>query len=144
MPYPEKITDRATEAILRLITSEQCVFHSTRRCLTAEGTHQQPRQKVTAPQTSANTTPRVADVVRGEKGSENRADAAQGSVEYAESSSNAESREKGAAGSLHADTLGDAELAAFMRLTGKGFLLDFLASIKCLLPWTHQQAGSRS
>lgn len=126
MPYPGKITERATDAILRLITSEQCAFHSTRRCLTAESARQQPRQKVAAPQTSANSIPGVADVVRRGEGSEKKSDAAQGSGEHAESSSKAESREKGAAGSLHADTLGDAELAAFMRLTGKGFLLDFL------------------
>ena len=145
MPYPGKITERATDAILQLITSEQCMFHSTHRCLTAEGMRQQPQQKVTAPQTSANSLPRVTDVVRGEEGSEKEADAAQGSGEHAESSSKGESREKGAAGSLHADTLGDAELAAFMRLTGKEILLISLrrSSVYCLGP-TSKRAQDHS
>ncbi len=115
LPYPSVITERATDAILRLITSQDCRFESTRSCLSSGPAHHlQAPQKALAHSASANSTPRETGAFGDQQGSGKVAN-----LEPAASSNKINGEEKRAAGEAHADTLGDAELAAFMRLTGE-------------------------
>lgn len=111
--HPERITEHATDAILKLVTSEACTYGSRSRRFVFEGTREAvehlPMQQDSRA-ASGSSTPRHADL-NGDQ------TAAKGA--HATGSSIAGSKGHTAVGCICRDSLGDAELAAFMRLCGE-------------------------
>ena len=116
--HPDRITEHATDAILKLVTSETCTYDSMDRRLVGhrKGVAHLPMQhKLHAG--SESSTPRHADLYSDQTAANSGAD---------DTGSNRAAGSKGctAVEGCCGDSMGDAELAAFMRLCGE--LPDFL------------------
>lgn len=111
-PHPATITERATAAVLQLISSPSCTYCSEHRRFVAANAHTMDRkvQKESLPPqaASAGSTPRNRDLNGG-----------RGSCGSGPGDADKAAGGDGAAGWSRVDSLGDAELAAFARLTGE-------------------------
>ncbi|BDA47637.1 probable protein pirA at N-terminal half [Coccomyxa sp. Obi] len=121
MSHPDRITEHATDAILKLVTSEKCTYDSRSRRFVLEGTPEavEPlpmQQKLQA--ASGSGTPRYADLNGDQTATKAGAHAIGSSI----------AGSKGV-GAVSRDSLGDAEMAAFMRLCGPGGVAHLAAAL---------------
>lgn len=110
--HPDRITEHATDAILKLVTSETCTYDSMSRRFvgTRKGLAHLPVQQESHA-ASESSTPRHADP--------NSDQTAAKSGGNASGSSTTGSKICTAVEGCCGDSMGDAELAAFMRLCGE-------------------------